>query len=67
MGGVNQVSIPCHHEAKKSDTHFVLIEEDVGMGAVWMREGRRGRREAMAGQTDKAPGGVGQAHVHSDI
>ena len=36
VGRVNQVSIPRHHEAHKSDTHSVLVEEDVGMGAVYV-------------------------------
>ena len=40
MGGVNQVSIPCHHEANKSDTHSVLVEEDVGMGALYVCGGK---------------------------
>ena len=39
-GGVNQVSILCHLEANKSDTHSVLIEEDIGMGAVHMCGGK---------------------------
>ena len=42
MGGVNQVSISCHHETNKSDTHSILIEEDVGMGAVHVCGGGKG-------------------------
>ena len=32
-GGINQVSIPCHHESHKRDAHSILVE-DVGMGTV---------------------------------
>ena len=32
MGGVNEITIPCHHEPDKCDTHPVLVEEDVRMG-----------------------------------
>jgi hypothetical protein len=34
VGGVNKVTVPCHHEADKRDTHPVLVEEDVRMGTI---------------------------------
>ena len=50
VGKVNQVSVSCHHEAHKSDTHSVLVEEDVRMGAIHVCGGgkrRRGNRIAV--------------------
>jgi hypothetical protein len=32
VGGVNEVTVSCHHEADERDTHPVLVEEDVRMG-----------------------------------
>ena len=43
VGRVNQVSVSCHHEANKSDTHSVFVEEDVGMGAVYVCGGGKRR------------------------
>ena len=34
MSGVNKVTVACHHEADKCDTHPVLVEEDVRMGTI---------------------------------
>ena len=33
MGGVNKVTIPCHHETDERDAHPILVEEDVRVGA----------------------------------
>ena len=48
VGRINQVSFLCHHEAYKSDAHSILVEEDVGMGAVEL--GREGEEEGTGGE-----------------
>ena len=34
MTAINQVSIPCDRESHKCNACSILVEEDVGMGAV---------------------------------
>ena len=48
VGRINQVSFLCQHEAYKSDAHSILVEEDVGMGAVEL--GREGEEEETGGE-----------------